>query len=351
MSKKLPPRPNLDHLRRQAKSLLASLSRGERDAIETFRDHLPAARNLTDAQIREAGYRLADAQSAIARKTGFTTWPQLARHVEQLRALEGSWEFESLEVDGRPMPAPMLETSRILIDGDRFRSETPGVTYEGVFNIDVESDPHAIDIEFVEGPEAGNTNHGIFRANGDRLTICLNMNGDARPTAFRTSQGSGCALETLRRSSNARPDAVTGGTVRKQPVAPAANENDFAYVDSATLSRMQGEWTATNVIRDGRALPAFMCASGRRVAVRNEVKVSFGGQTMIHALVRVNETTGPVEIDYYNLLGPTKGTTQLGIMRWDGEEACFCMAAAGQPRPTDFTCPAGSGQTLSQWRR
>jgi uncharacterized protein (TIGR03067 family) len=249
------------------------------------------------------------------------------------------------------MPAPMLETSRILIDGDRFRSETPGVTYEGVFNIDVESDPHAIDIEFVEGPEAGNTNHGIFRANGDRLTICLNMNGDARPTAFRTSQGSGCALETLRRSSNARPDAVTGGTVRKQPVAPAANENDFAHVDSATLSRLQGEWTATNVIRDGRALTAFMCASGRRVAVRNEVKVSFGGQTMIHALVRVNETTDPVEIDYYNLLGPTKGTTQLGIMRWDGEEACFCMAAAGQPRPTDFTCPAGSGQTLSQWRR
>ena len=45
----------------------------------------------------------------------------------------------------------------MLIDGDRFRTESPEATYEGVFNIDVEADPHDIDIEFVEGPEAGNT--------------------------------------------------------------------------------------------------------------------------------------------------------------------------------------------------
>ena len=86
MSKKLPPRPNLEHLRRQAKSLLASLSRSDRDAIQTFREHLPAAKTLNDEQIVHAGYRLADAQSAIARQTGFANWPTLARHVEQLRA-------------------------------------------------------------------------------------------------------------------------------------------------------------------------------------------------------------------------------------------------------------------------
>src|SRR5262249_18003444 len=138
MSSKLPQRPNLDHLRGQAKTLLAGIETGDKGAIATLREHLPAAAGMTVAQVRQTRFRLADAQLAIARKTGFATWPHLARHVEQLRALEGTWEFDSLEVDGRPMPTAMLTTSRILIDGDCFRSEMGGTTYEGVFNIDVE---------------------------------------------------------------------------------------------------------------------------------------------------------------------------------------------------------------------
>jgi len=55
-------------------------------------------------------------------------------------------------------------------------------------------------------------------------------------------------------------------------------------------------------------------------------------------------------VDYYNLAGAAKGTVQQGIMTWTGADACFCMAAPGQPRPTDFECPAGSGRTYSRWR-
>ena len=50
-----------------------------------IRDHLPAAKGMTADQVRQAGFRLADAQSAVARKTGFASWPHLARHVQQLR--------------------------------------------------------------------------------------------------------------------------------------------------------------------------------------------------------------------------------------------------------------------------
>jgi len=299
--------------------------------------------------------RLADAQSAIARKTGFAAWPPLARHVEQLRALEGTWEFNALEVDGRPMAPAMLAGSRILIDGDRFRSETPGATYEGVFNIDVEANPHGIDIEFVEGPEAGNTNFGIFRLKGDELVICLDMNGKGRPSVFRAAPASGHALEILCRASASRPQAVTGGKRARStpPGAPAAAANppEFDYVPSRTLERLQGEWTAVRIVQDGQALPPAMCAMGRRIATKNEIKVIFGGRTMIQALVRIHEGAQPIAVDYCNLAGPIKGLLQEGIMQWIGEEACFCMAPSGQPRPADFSCPAGSGRTLSQWRR
>src|SRR5213075_270239 len=66
VAKKLPHRPNMDHLRRQAKSLLADLEFGKKDAVETFREHLLAAEKLNDEQIRNGNFRLADAQCTIA---------------------------------------------------------------------------------------------------------------------------------------------------------------------------------------------------------------------------------------------------------------------------------------------
>jgi uncharacterized protein (TIGR03067 family) len=179
------------------------------------------------------------------------------------------------------------------------------------------------------------------------------MTGQARPAAFRTTPGSHHAFETLRRTSAARPDSVTGGTPqpRAEPAPAQADAADFAYMPSPTLTRLQGEWSAVKVVHNGQAIPSSMCPTGRRTATNNELKVYFGGQLMIHALVRINEHTNPIEVDYYNLAGPAKGALQHGILQWLNDDACFCMAAPGAPRPADFTCPAGSGHTFSQWRR
>ena len=281
------------------------------------------------------------------------SWPQLARHVEQLRALEGTWAFASLEIDGTFNAARHVEASRILIDGDRFRTESPEATYEGIFNINVEAQPHEIDIEFVEGPEAGNWNFGIFRLDGDQLEICLDMNGKPRPTEFRTSSGSGHAYETLTRASHSRPANVTGGTPQVSEDLSSSTTHDctgFEFVESSTLKQLQGEWTAVKIVRDGKELPALMLSTGLRTTKQNRVKIAFGGQLMIDALVRIDESTEPISVDYHNLCGPAKGTVQSGIMRWLGDDAYFNMAAPGQPRPSDFDCPVGSGRTLSQWR-
>ena len=353
MNQKLPSRPHLDHLRRQAKTLLAALASADPEAIATIRDHLPAAREMSSEQITQRQFRLADAQSAIARKSGFASWPALAHHIEQLRGLEGDWRFANLTLDGGVIPPAAVERSRLLIDGDRFRTESPEATYEGIFNINVEAEPHEIDIEFVEGPEAGNTNHGIYRLGGDRLEICLDINGKPRPAGFISAPGSGHALETLQRVSRERPESVTGGTARPREVqGPTELAAEFEYVESPTLTRLQGEWSAVRVVRDGHELPDMMVKTGCRVANQNEIKITFGGQLIIHALVRLNEGTDPIQIDYFNLAVACRGTVQYGIMKWSGEDACFLMAAAGQPRPMSFDAASlGGGLTLSQWRR
>jgi uncharacterized protein (TIGR03067 family) len=354
MPKKLPARPNLEHLRSQAKTLLAKLREGDPESARTFMEHLPEAAGLKPEEVRHRGFRLADAQLAIARKTGFGAWPSLARHVERLRSLEGTWAFRALEIDGRVVPAPMLGPSRLLLDGDRFRMESPEANYEGIFTIDVERTPHRIDIDFVEGPEAGKRSEGLFELDGDRLRFCLGLTGSARPERFETRSGSGHALEELERVEHARPPGVDGGIA--QPASFPEPESlcetgDFEGALTPTLEKLQGEWTPLELITSGAPLQKSYLAFGSRSLAGNETKVVFGGQTMLHAKVRINESATPLELDYLNVSGQAKGKLSLGLFRWDGEEAVFCVGAPGGPRPADFTCPKGSGRTFSKWRR
>jgi uncharacterized protein (TIGR03067 family) len=354
MTPSLPARPNLEHLRTQAKQLLAELRAGDAAAARTFIDHLPAASSMTPEQVQRAAFRLADAQSAIARKSGFAAWPPLARHVEQLRAFEGEWAFESIEIDGRAMPGAMAGGSRMLIDGDRFRMESPAASYEGIFIIDVDAEPAQLDIEFVDGPEAGQWSFGIFRLDGDSLLMCLGLTGAPRPTAFATTTGSGHALERLRRSSAARPADVTGGRRGNTPATPAASVlvDDTAFAQEMTplLERLQGEWKPVALVTDGQPLPKAMLAFGTRTMTGNETQVTFGGQVMVHAMVRLDERQTPIAIDYLNVgQGPKR--VSLGILELRRDVVRLCMAPAGGPRPTEFASEKGSGRVFSEWKR
>jgi uncharacterized protein (TIGR03067 family) len=353
MKRRLPARPNLEHLRTQAKELLANLCAGDVEAARTFMKYLPAAAALSPEQVRTHGFRLADAQAAIARKSGFGAWPGLARHVDRLRNMEGTWSFRSLEVDGNALPASILTGSSLLIDGDRFRMESPEATYEGIFTIDVEQTPHRIDIDFVEGPEAGNRCEGLFELDGDRFTICLGLSGSSRPNGFATAPGSGHALEVLVRVEHARPAGVDGGTPAPAAVAsaPVVAEGDFEAADTATVRRLQGEWMPLELITSGTPLQAAYLPFGIRIHSGVETKVVFGGQTQVHAKLRINEAASPLEVDYLNLFGKGKGSISRGLFRWEGEEAVYCMAAPGAPRPSDFTCARGSNRILSRWKR
>ncbi len=126
--------------------------------------------------------------------------------------------------------------------------------------------------------------------------------------------------------------------------------NAFVFRPSELLKRLEGEWTAEKIVLDGKELPRMMLKTGQRSAKDNEIKIRFGGMLMIHALIRINEQTTPMEIDYLNIGGQANGTIQHGIFEWRGDDACFCMATPGQPRPNEFESQAGSGRTLSIWR-
>ena len=350
MDKQLPARPNLDHLRGQAKQLLARFKKGDGDAMRAFAEHLPAARGKKPA----AAPKLADAQSVVARQCGFPSWTILTRHIEALRGLEGEWHIARLEIDGAPVAAEGLARARILIDGDRFRTESVEGTYEGVFTIDTEATPPHFDIHFVAGPDAGEWSRGIYRLDGpDQLTLCLGLVGSTRPRDFATRPGSGHALELLTRTSAARPANVDGGTPPppQEPVAiPRGSAAAFDVPITPLVKRLGGAWSALELVRDGKRLPDAFLAHASRTMTGNELRVVVGGQTMVHAKVRIDESATPIAIDYLDLRKAHAGEVVYGIMEWTGDdEVRFLMAPAGAPRPTTFAGEhAGS---LSRWRR
>jgi len=76
MTRRLPARPSLEHLKKQAKVLHEQLASGNPQAHERFRALLSRSAPATP--------QLADAQLALARDYGFASWAKLNAHVEAL---------------------------------------------------------------------------------------------------------------------------------------------------------------------------------------------------------------------------------------------------------------------------
>ena len=90
MSRDLPPNPNLEHLKKQAKALLDALRQQNADAT------------------------LVDAQHALAREYGFPSWPKLKAHVEAGVGDQGSGTGEQKPFTSdrqSPIPDPRSRTS------------------------------------------------------------------------------------------------------------------------------------------------------------------------------------------------------------------------------------------------
>jgi ankyrin repeat protein len=77
----LPDRPNLEQLKKQAKSLLHAAQAHDEAALQRFAV-LPAFASTSPAELGAVGLALHDAQSVIAREMGFTSWNALREEVE-----------------------------------------------------------------------------------------------------------------------------------------------------------------------------------------------------------------------------------------------------------------------------
>ena len=81
MPRRLPDHANLEHLKNQAKTLQQEVRSGDPEALTRLREHHPRLAGLPDDAPEIRALKRSDAQLALAREYGFTSWPKLREHM------------------------------------------------------------------------------------------------------------------------------------------------------------------------------------------------------------------------------------------------------------------------------
>ncbi len=110
--------------------------------------------------------------------------------VEQI---QGTWVLTSSQTGGESVPPETLKARdvRMVFENDRVSARMGEKSVSlGTFTLDPQTTPKAYDRVYNDG----SPRRGIYRIEGERLTICIAGLGKERPTAFATKSGDGLTL-------------------------------------------------------------------------------------------------------------------------------------------------------------
>ena len=170
---------------------------------------------------------------------------------DELAKHQGTWAVVSQVRDGQDAPANVVASIRRVVEGDHVTWIREGKNFAGTKVVyDVTKSPHALDLIPDGGPHRGEHVLGIYKLEGDTLTICVADPGEPRPSAFEAAAGSKRTLQTFKRIK-----ALEQGKAKDRKV-----------VDRA---RLQGTWIPTSAVDDGeptepRSLALFKMLVGGR---------------------------------------------------------------------------------------
>jgi uncharacterized protein (TIGR03067 family) len=111
--------------------------------------------------------------------------------------LDGKWVIESLTRDGKDESAKYKGGTRGNT-GEKYAMVPPAGSEakaaEGTFSVDASKTPATIDMKPGSGQYKGKTLPGIYKLEGETLTIAFAEPGKDRPTAFESKPGGGVVL-------------------------------------------------------------------------------------------------------------------------------------------------------------
>jgi uncharacterized protein (TIGR03067 family) len=99
---------------------------------------------------------------------------------ELLKPFQGTWTTDGDGID-----------AKWTFEGEIVKATVNGTDYKCKAKVDTEAKPHpTIDLQIDEGPEEakGKTSKGIYKLDGEKLTICVSVPGKDRPKEFAQAE-------------------------------------------------------------------------------------------------------------------------------------------------------------------
>ena len=171
------------------------------------------------------------------------------------------------------------------------------------------------------------TNLGIYKLDGDSITICNGGPGNERPTEFKAGEGGKPQLFVLTRK--------TAGAEAASAAATAGGD----------LAKLQGRWTA----KVGPNKNATVALTIKGTSVQLSIPTAEGQPREVKGELKVDETAKPQKtLDWVNFTGPNgqAAPPRFAIYKLSGDTLTICSGGNGEARPTEFK--AGDGNMPGQ---
>ncbi len=119
---------------------------------------------------------------------------------DDAEALKGKWVAVSLKQGGISAPDELTETFKFDFNGKEYKNTAVGQSEEGGYKLDSSKTPKTIDFDIKTGNDKGKKQLGVYKLDGDKLTIVASMAGETeRPKSLEPEADAPVMVIVLKR--------------------------------------------------------------------------------------------------------------------------------------------------------